>query len=256
MKKYYIGIIVLLGLCAGSVVYTLSQAGAAKADKLTDQAVEQIGTKMETYVADKGHVPQSLSEIGVNNIPPTVSYQALTDSKYKVCFDYHTASSGFDASWFSLFSGGISSNNQPQIDNNGGGYFDSSIEFSHKKGNNCQTVDAGSLNSYYPTQDNFSPLPKSDAAGCGQKAYEVYGTAEVSSVNIAAKQISFSSENQYVYDQNGSLLKLTTKTYDKDTLVCNADLKKIDISQIKAGQKVSVSLSSSSDSNISELDLY
>ncbi len=142
MKKYYVAAAVLIALCVGAIIYTAGQGSDAKIDKATNAAVEEFANKFNSYSYNVPGLPASLSAAGIHDAPSTVSNQKLSDSKYKVCFDYRQAAGGFDAGWTALVSGpllagGGSSSSASYL---GKGYFDSSVEFNHKKGPNCQTI--------------------------------------------------------------------------------------------------------------------
>lgn len=139
LKKYYVGFSVLIILALGFLIYTLSQAGAAKTDRTTNKSVEKIGMKLDIYITDNGVIPDSLATAGVDNIASAVKYTKLSDSQYKICINYKTTASGFDASWTSLFSGALGASGST-TSNSGSSYFDTTVEFNHKKGENCQTI--------------------------------------------------------------------------------------------------------------------
>lgn len=137
LKKYYIGITVLILIAFGFLVYTITQSGGAKKDRATNAVVESIGDKLDNNISDKNRIPVDLAEAGITKMPPSVTYTRLSDSQYKICFYYYQANNGLDADWSSIVTAGLNSTQTGQSDHS---YFDSSLEFSHKKGQNCQTV--------------------------------------------------------------------------------------------------------------------
>jgi len=261
MKKYYIGFMVLMAVTLAAVGYALSQAGAAKADKATDQAVEQISGKLDEYAANNGgSVPQSLDALGVKDAPKTVSYQAIGSTKYKICFDYHSASSGFDAGWASLLTGGITGGSQQTPISPNGSYFDSSVEFSHKKGNNCQTVSS----SYADTNPGSYLSPQLSASGGNSSpclsdtsGYQASGSLTVASVDQAASKITFSPDNQYVYDNKGTALPaITSKSYTAETLFCDQNYSKSTVAAVHAGGTVQIYMNSPADTSVARVDAF
>ena len=274
MKKYYIGFIVLMAVCLGALAYTLTQAGDAKADKATDQVVEQVAAKMDTYTSNNAAVPKKLSDIGIKNAPSTVSYQAISDTKYKICFNYHAATSGFDAGWGSLLLGGITggsgSNYQPQANYGNSGYFDSSVETSHKKGPNCQTVETYSAG-LYPggnastniygnslLQNQTSTNQSSSCSDPPSSNYKVAGSITVSSVDTSKSLIYFSPQNQYVYDNvsGQNVPTIASKSYNSNTLFCSvSNLSTSSVSALKPGDVVTIYLTSASEGSLGQVDI-
>ncbi len=261
MKKYYIGFIVLMAITLASLGYALGQAGAAKADKATDQAVEQIGTKLDEYSANHGgSIPQSLDALGVKDAPKTVSYQTMGASKYKICFDYHSASSGFDAGWASLLTGGITGGSQQTTVSPNGSYFDSSVETSHKKGNNCQTVSSSYLNT---NPGSYASLQSSAATGASSvclgdtSGYQVSGSLTVASVDQATSKITFSPDNQYVFDSTGNAVApIASKNYTATTLFCDQSYNKSTIAAVQPGSTVQIYLDSAADNSVARVDAF
>jgi len=257
IKKYYLGFFVLLAIGIGALGYALSQAGAAKVDKKTNDAVQKISQKMELYTISNG-VPESLQQAGITDVPSTVKYTKISDSKYKICLDYKAASSGFDAGWFSLLGGGF---NSPYTTDSGDkSYFDSTVQYNHKKGENCQTVNAGSY--YYGgnTQNYNSGGTTDTSTNTNQQSYDnvacssdydsyyqVQGEATVASVDSTSKTINFQSNGQTVKDDQGKALPaISSLKYDSITVFCSAAKQTTTASSVKTGQKVKFFASSSS----------
>lgn len=137
LKKYYIGIIVLILIALGFLVYAITQSGGAKKDRATNAAVESIGSKLDSNISSKDRIPADLAEAGITKMPPSVTYTKLSESKYKICLYYYQANNGLDADWSSIITAGLGSTQSVQTDSS---YFDTFVEFSHKKGENCQTI--------------------------------------------------------------------------------------------------------------------
>jgi type II secretory pathway pseudopilin PulG len=271
MKKYYIGVLVLLALCVGALGYTISQSGAAKQDKATDKAVEDISIKLDTYISEHGSTPKSLAEAGLNDMPSTVSYQALSTEKYKICFDYHTASSNFDAGWGSLLFGGITGNSSYYDQSGDGSYFNSSVETTHKKGQNCQTVTpylyslcSGANDLTYGCDqtinqpiNSLSNNAANSACESDTSAMAVAGSATIKSVNSTAKTITLDTSNQYLYDKSGNSLPAVSKvSYDTNTLFCDANFKKADATVLQSGKDVAIYMKNSGDTVAARVDVY
>ena len=268
ITKYYIGFGVLMLVLVFAVTYVFSEAGAAKTDKQTDKTVEQISNKLESKIATTGEIPASLQAAGVSDPASTVTYTRLSTTKYKVCVEYKTASSGFDAGWGSLLLGGaFSSANQPSF-NSDHTYFDSTVEFNHKKGQNCQTVTPYSVGGLYggayggglyngslaPSGSNLAaPITKVTCDESGNSVFVGYMT--VKSINPALNDISFTSGDATTSPSSSSANSVTTRVYDSTTVFCDADAQPASVSILKAGDYVIVYSKSNSDSTIARIDV-
>ncbi len=142
MKKYYVGLVVLLGLSICLVGYTLSRAGRAKADSQTTKTVNEAGSKLDLYISNNNLIPDSLGAVGVKNVPSTITYTKIGNTQYKFCANYNTASAAFDAGWTALLGGAASSvyPNIPSNTTNNIALDTYLIIYQHKKGQNCQTI--------------------------------------------------------------------------------------------------------------------
>jgi type II secretory pathway pseudopilin PulG len=161
IRKYYLGLAVLMIVAIGAVIYTISQGTAAKSDAQTNKAVEQISNNLDGYITTSGKIPTSLAQAKITGIPPTVAYTKISDTKYKVCLDYKSSASGFDGGWTSLLGGFIGSG-QSSTDNSNLQYFNNLVEFSHKKGENCQTVTPPNYS--YPSLNNLQSTGPADSS--------------------------------------------------------------------------------------------
>ena len=178
---YKIGLAVVGLFTIGLIVFVVMQSSAAKQDKQTTQAASSIADKVNNYVDARGKVPDSLAAAGVHNAPSTITYQKLTDSKYRFCITYR-ASGG---------SGAVTDFETRLSDATGidGGYPSADVSSSddqgilvipdaHNKGTNCQTVTT------YVASTPASPV-SSDAQGqntvCGVKTdyYDANGAITV-----------------------------------------------------------------------------
>jgi len=140
LLKYQIGL-GLIGLFGFVLLLlVLVQAGATKADNKTYDQASKVADALNNYLDTSSAIPDSLGAAGVTNIPASVTYQKLSDSSYQFCVDYKTTSSGFDAS--SVETNLITSETGTNF-NDYGGYNANSyltLDPSHHKGENCQTV--------------------------------------------------------------------------------------------------------------------
>lgn len=258
MKKYYIGLAVLMTLTLGALIYTISQAGNAKIDAATDKAVENISSKLDTSIATKGVVPDSLQAAGIKDVPPAVTYKKLNESEYKICISYKTATSGFDASWLSLL-GGVYGANQSGDTATTKDYFDSTVTYNHKKGLNCQTIKPY-IFSNNSLDLNSRGLNSSGASACGYNlsTYAESGYLKVSAINISSKQLTFSASGQYVSDSSGNQIKtvITNLGYDDQTLFCDLNGNKTTAASLKADESVNIYLQTVGDKNAARIDLF
>ncbi len=145
LLKYKVGLLVLLVLTVGLVMYVGMQASKAKADLKTTEAATKIADKLNVYTAQNG-APSSLAAAGIRDVPKEVAYTKLSDTKYRFCVTYRAESSGFNpdtvvqdafTGYYMSRLGGDESSNYLFIKN------------SHKKGVNCQEIKVQSA------QDSF-----------------------------------------------------------------------------------------------------
>jgi len=145
LTKYRIGfgLIGLFGLVL--VIVVVLQAGATKTDNNTYNKASAIADKLNNYTIANNIIPDSLSSIGVTDIPSTVSYSKLSDSSFRFCVTYKTTSSGFDAS---AVEGQLLTQTLPG-DYSGSAPTDNSylyLDPNHHKGQNCQTINPAIYN--------------------------------------------------------------------------------------------------------------
>lgn len=142
ITKYKIGLAVVGLFTVAITIWALAQAGATKQDNNTYNTANNIANKLNSYTESNDTAPYSLSYAGVNNPPSTITYTRLSDSSYRFCIYYKTASSNFDASSAEsdLFTSSVSDSNSysGSLDYGANGYL--FIDTSHHKGNNCQVV--------------------------------------------------------------------------------------------------------------------
>lgn len=257
IRKYYIGLGVLMLLALGFLVYAFTQAGAAKSDRRTNKTVEQISSKLDLSTATTGTVPDSLQAAGITDPAPTVKYTKLSATQYKICIEYKSAGNGFDAGWFSLLGGTVSAGTNDQSYSKSTDYFDTTVEYNHKKGQNCQTVtpygggygQAQPLNLKLGPSGSTSPSAVSSCSDYG--SLTTYGYLKVTAVNQTLNSISFSGDTS-----GGSSAGAVTLVYDSDTIFCDSSQQLTDISAVKAGSYVVVYTKSSTDKTIARIDIY
>lgn len=160
MKKYYIGVVVILLITFGFVGYTVYLGLESKSDVETQKSAEEISKKLNEYVKNNQKIPESLSEVGANDVPSTISYTKLSDSQYKFCVTYKSASGYYDSGISGVVTG-VTANSYPDE------YYESPypsdytepdlyIDSYHKKGENCTTVKPYFSNSYSPPSYNYN----------------------------------------------------------------------------------------------------
>ena len=181
MKNYKIGLLVLAILTFGLLIFTLAKSGDAKQDKKTVTAINDISSKINDYVSDENKVPNNLSDIGAKNVPSTIKYERVSDTKYKICVTFKTnesysgsgVSSVVTAALYSRYSRNIDQYYKDNDDTEKTVYY-APMQI---KGENCSTVKpvlrstsstkstgSSSLDSYY--KEYCTP---------GGKYYETYG---------------------------------------------------------------------------------
>lgn len=148
MKKYYIGLAIIILTVLGISGYGIAQATSARADKVTERRSQEIAEELNKYIEKENKAPDSLDAAGIKDVPNTIRYTKKSDTSYEFCATYKKASDNFyfggieSVLWGSAFSplGGY------------GGYDDSDyysnypqstlyLPYSHKQGENCQTVE-------------------------------------------------------------------------------------------------------------------
>lgn len=262
IKKYYIGFLVLMFVAIGSLAYAFSQAGAAKTDKKTNDAIVKISEKLDSYIAEKGNVPESLAAAGLTDVPASIKYTKLDVDRYKVCINYQTASSGFDAGWFSLLGGGFGLNS---ILNNSGStdrsYFDASVQYRHQKGDNCQTVKTYASSSNFQSDTSLKPIAtnKGVYASCADYSttYPYRRTAKIQSVDRAGQTINLDSTyTQNLEDGSGQVSNPTqasTLKYGSNTIFYDASCQKVDVSSLKTGEQADFFVTSAGNGENTDL---
>ncbi|HSX36241.1 MAG TPA: hypothetical protein VLH84_04900 [Patescibacteria group bacterium] len=143
--KYKVGLGIIGVFVLVMAVFVLLQADNAKKDIATDKAANDIAQKLNDYVDTQQTIPESLDTAGIKDVPDTITYQRLSDSSYKFCVKYKSASTGLDsttllqaATSFDTTGSGFTDSSQPDPVSNPSSLY---ISANHKKGANCQTVE-------------------------------------------------------------------------------------------------------------------
>jgi type II secretory pathway pseudopilin PulG len=96
MRKYYIGLAIIVLLSAGLAVYIVSLGVISRQDNITQKRATEIAQQLNNYVTDNQRVPESLEEAGAKDVPSTITYTGQGDS-YEFCVNYKTDS---DSSYY------------------------------------------------------------------------------------------------------------------------------------------------------------
>jgi type II secretory pathway pseudopilin PulG len=185
LRKYQIGLAAIALFTLIIVIVVLVQAGATKQDADTTKKADDIATKLEAYVSSNQKVPTSLDDVGVGDVPASISYQKLSDTSYKFCLTYKSASSGFDATSAvtELASGGQGSPDNSFSDSPSTATSYLYIPSTHHKGQNCQTIKpylSSDSSSYYNYNDTSSGSSLLDTyTGIQSKARDTERTTDL-----------------------------------------------------------------------------
>lgn len=152
LVKYRIGLTVLALLTLAILVIVLLQASVVRQDQKTEDAANSIATQLNNYTdSNYGNpAPSSLSQIGITNVPATISYTRTGHYSYQFCMTFKQASTSFDAMGLEqeLIARGLSadasSNNYAGDQSSYNNLPDLYISPIHHKGVNCQTVELSS----------------------------------------------------------------------------------------------------------------
>jgi len=185
LRKYKFGFAVLGLLTLVLFVFVVIQGQATKADAATSEASQKVADKLESYITNKGSVPASLTAAGVTNAPDSVQYTKLSESTYKFCVTYKTAT-GFSSSDVTsrvLTSAyGINGSSSSSFTDTPSSYL--YVSGSHKKGENCQTVKPYIYSGYDGYNSSSSSSLSDPAAKCDAQ-YEVDKNAKNYSACLA-----------------------------------------------------------------------
>jgi type II secretory pathway pseudopilin PulG len=162
LTQYRIGLGVIGLFTLVVLILVVAQASATRKDQQTENAANSIATKLNDYTdaSSTGVAPASLSQVGINSIPDTISYERITSYTYYFCAKYQEASTDFSTSNITQelvlrgFGAGPGDTNGSNIYNNLP-YLE--INPVHRKGWNCQTVDLSSYGNN-TSSSNYSSL--------------------------------------------------------------------------------------------------
>lgn len=139
LAKYKLGLSVLGLFVVVILIIVIAQASATRQDNKTYNRASQIANSLDNYIDNSNYVPASLAEANITNVPNSITYQKLSDTKFRFCVNYKTAYSGFDASTAEVnaiadVQHANDTNLQPSVNS----YL--FLTPAHSKGENCQTI--------------------------------------------------------------------------------------------------------------------
>ena len=142
MKKYYIGFIVLALVTLGFTGYVLKLGADAKSDKKLETSAQDIANKLNDYIQDKNKVPNDLGDIGAKDVPSAIRYTKNSEKSYTFCVTYKAGSGYGGVDVTSIVSGAVASSMSSSYKTDST-YKPTSLylNYSHTKGENCQTVE-------------------------------------------------------------------------------------------------------------------
>lgn len=179
MKKYYIGIIVICLCALGLAGYTAYIGVQSKQDVQTEKKAREIAEKLNRYVDTEKKIPESLNEVGVSDAPESISYEKLSDATYKFCQTYK-ADSTYDYNGLTgtLVGGAINGGISAYPDDYD--YYASQnpeslyIDGTHKKGENCQTIEpylgGSKYDDYY---DDYPVQPQGSSSNDSKRQTDI-----------------------------------------------------------------------------------
>lgn len=88
MKKYYIGLSILAGITVALFIYILTMGMAGKNDKVTYNKAVDMSEKLNAYVNTNSKIPESLDEVGIKDVPSSISYTKKDSKSYEFCVTY------------------------------------------------------------------------------------------------------------------------------------------------------------------------
>ena len=231
LNRYKIGLAVIGAFTVFLLIFILAQAGTTRADANTFKAASDAAEKLNTYTDTKGKIPETLSETGAKNVPDTINYRKLSDETYRFCVTYKSKSTNFDArdTLLTAATGGSPLPNDGSNPVTSDYYL--TVESSHNKGDNCQTVRPYLLssNSSLQSSDFTTTGPYSE---CGN-SYNYVMSGElirsISTGSTASIQVADTATSA------STTLALSSKVQVFD-VSCNP----LQLSQVKAGDYVNL----------------
>lgn len=245
---YYIFFVLLMAFTAAAVIYTLSKAGAAKADSVTAAKTLEISSQLQSYLNKYNSLPPTIDDAGVNSVPSSISYAKITGG-YMLCVNYKNAAIHNPFSSVPLRASGLSFNGQmtgqSTVDIN-------KLVYLHKSGQNCQKIfqpskalNANSqlaqaaLNNLLSKNKTKNPSSTDSliAAKCGDNgtSFELMVRTTIKSVDAGQGVITLNTTGAILNDKNDAPLKsLPTIKYDAATMVYGTNCKKMTIDNLGA----------------------
>ena len=88
-------------LTLGFAGYVMSVGISSKQDVQTLKTAQDIASKLNTYVQNNQKIPESLSEVGVEDVPSAIKYTKDSEKEYSFCVTYKAASgyNDYSAVW-------------------------------------------------------------------------------------------------------------------------------------------------------------
>jgi type II secretory pathway pseudopilin PulG len=152
LAKYRVGLAVIGLFAVGILVVVLIQAGANKQDTATYNRATTMANTLNDYISSKNIVPESLAGAGINNAAANIRYHKLSSSSYKFCVDYKTTSSGFNATGVVTdLATGVTGQSGAASSGNTSPNTYLYLNSTHRKGENCQTIQPTLYNSFNNT---------------------------------------------------------------------------------------------------------
>jgi hypothetical protein len=152
MKKYYLGLLAFALLTFGLTIFVLLQGVSSKQDRVTEDKIQEISQKLDSYINSKTSIPETLEEAGIKDVPKTIAYRKISEKEYEVCAEFKSASNYNSIGVSNVITGSIFGGYQGDYydDSYSSSYKPSSLYmYSHKKGKNCQKVEP------YMYEDDF-----------------------------------------------------------------------------------------------------
>ena len=180
LRKYYIGLGVLVLFAFVMLVVVVVQGASAKQDNETARRASEIATKLNDYTDTKQQVPASLDAIKVDDVPSTITYTKLSASSYKFCATYKSTSDDFTLSdAASTLTGQSLAQMDPGNSSDTSMYSPDTSYYlytdgPHKKGENCQTIQLYSDNLLNGNNGSASPACSYDYSLPSDQADQAY----------------------------------------------------------------------------------
>ncbi|MBI1856662.1 hypothetical protein HY003_03890 [Candidatus Saccharibacteria bacterium] len=200
MKKYYIGVTILIAITLGLTGYIFVGATAEKQDRQTEKKAQEIVTKLNSHIRTSQKIPENLTEAGIKDVPSTISYSKQSSSEYEFCTTYKS-SKGYGYSDPSSILSGMATRQLGGYDTeSSNSVYKSSglsslyVNYTHKKGKNCQTVKPYLYN--YDSTDNlyYNKPNNSSSSSLSSSSQDVERKTDI---------MALQSQLEDYYNQNG-----------------------------------------------------